>query len=109
MNRDSVEAACCAAGYKIDAEIQECCRIRVQPFEEKHGMKACMIAPTKIIAGLGMSLGIEVLHCPGATGGHFFLMQRYFLISDNVTNRNSPPPPLQCRPDTPSAGEQCTS
>jgi 2,3-bisphosphoglycerate-independent phosphoglycerate mutase len=31
-------------------------------------MDACMIAPTKIIAGLGMSLGIQVLCCPGATG-----------------------------------------
>lgn len=41
----------------------------MQPFEKRHGMKACMIAPTKIIAGLGMSLGIKVLHCPGATGG----------------------------------------
>ena len=27
-----------------------------------------MIAPTKIIAGLGMSLGMQCLHVPGATG-----------------------------------------
>lgn len=31
-------------------------------------MKACMVAPTKIIAGLGMSLGIDRLHAPGTTG-----------------------------------------
>ena len=31
-------------------------------------MKACMVAPTKIIAGLGMSLGIDRLEAPGATG-----------------------------------------
>ena len=29
-----------------------------------------MIAPTKIIAGLGMSLGMQCLHVPGATGDH---------------------------------------
>lgn len=27
-----------------------------------------MVAPTKIIAGLGMSLGIDRLHAPGTTG-----------------------------------------
>ena len=31
-------------------------------------MRACMIAPTKIIAGLGMSLGMHYLTVPGATG-----------------------------------------
>lgn len=37
----------------------------VQEFHERHGMRACMVAPTKIIAGLGMSLGIQVgvQHC----------------------------------------------
>ena len=36
-------------------------------------MKACMVAPTKIIAGLGMSLGIDRVHAPGTTGifSHF--------------------------------------
>jgi 2,3-bisphosphoglycerate-independent phosphoglycerate mutase len=27
-----------------------------------------MVAPTKIIAGLGLSLGIDILEAPGATG-----------------------------------------
>ncbi len=43
-------------------------RIAVEPFRERHGMRACMLAPTKIIAGLGMSLGIDRLSAPGATG-----------------------------------------
>lgn len=43
-------------------------RIAVQPFLERHGLRACMLAPTKIIAGLGMSLGIDRLTAPGATG-----------------------------------------
>ena len=33
-------------------------------------LRACMVAPTKIIAGLGMSLGIEVLAVEGATGDY---------------------------------------
>jgi len=44
------------------------CRIGVEEFEKRHGMKACMVAPTKIIAGLGMSLGMHLLEVPGATG-----------------------------------------
>ena len=33
-------------------------------------LRACMVAPTKIIAGLGMSLGIDVLEVEGATGDY---------------------------------------
>ena len=29
-----------------------------------------MVAPTKIIAGLGLSLGVDVLHVPRATGDY---------------------------------------
>lgn len=29
-----------------------------------------MVAPTKIIAGLGLSLGIDILEAPGATGDY---------------------------------------
>lgn len=43
-------------------------RIAVPTFAERHGMRACMVAPTKIIAGLGMSLGIDRLDAPGTTG-----------------------------------------
>ncbi|KAL6521679.1 hypothetical protein OROGR_018248 [Orobanche gracilis] len=35
-----------------------------------HGLKPCMVAPTKIIAGLGLSLGIDILEAPGATGDY---------------------------------------
>ena len=45
-------------------------RLKVPPFSERHGLRACMVAPTKIIAGVGMTLGIDVLSCPGATGDY---------------------------------------
>ena len=45
-------------------------RIAVQPFHERHGLRGAMVAPTKIIAGLGLSLGLELLACPGATGDY---------------------------------------
>ena len=40
----------------------------METFEQRHGLRACMVAPTKIIAGLGMSLGMDCLSVPGATG-----------------------------------------
>jgi hypothetical protein len=40
----------------------------VQSFAERHGLRACMVAPTKIIAGLGMCLGIDCLEAPGGQG-----------------------------------------
>ncbi|GIL98398.1 hypothetical protein Vretimale_3768 [Volvox reticuliferus] len=45
-------------------------RIRVPSFEERHGMRPCLVAPTKIIAGLGMSFDIDALDAPGATGSY---------------------------------------
>ena len=53
-------------------------RISVEPFLERHGLRACMVAPTKIIAGLGMSLGIECLSVPGTTGMQNFLSCSWF-------------------------------
>jgi hypothetical protein len=52
------------------------CRLALQEFRERHGLRACMVAPTKIIAGLGMSLGIQVLHVPGTTGDYRTLFHR---------------------------------
>ncbi|KAG0478114.1 hypothetical protein HPP92_012833 [Vanilla planifolia] len=49
-------------------------RIEVNPFEKKHGLLPCMVAPTKIIAGLGLSLGIDILEAPGATGDYRTLL-----------------------------------
>ena len=47
-----------------------------QEFQQRHGLRACMVAPTKIIAGLGMSLGIEVLEAPGTTGDYRTLFHK---------------------------------
>lgn len=49
-------------------------RIEVPPFEKQHGLRPCMVAPTKIIAGLGLSLGIDILEAPGATGDYRTLL-----------------------------------
>lgn len=46
------------------------CRIKVPAFEELHHMKPCIVAPTKIIAGLGISFDIVSLEAPGATGSY---------------------------------------
>ncbi|XP_044468857.1 probable 2,3-bisphosphoglycerate-independent phosphoglycerate mutase [Mangifera indica] len=49
-------------------------RIEVPPFQKKHGLSPCMVAPTKIIAGLGLSLDIDILEAPGATGDYRTLL-----------------------------------
>lgn len=48
--------------------------LQVSPFEKKHGLWPCMVAPTKIIAGLGLSLDIDILEAPGATGDYRTLL-----------------------------------
>eukprot|EP00899_Mesostigma_viride_P027477 jgi/Mesvir1/7914/Mv26581-RA.4 len=45
-------------------------RIEVPTFSQQHGFRGCMVAPTKIIAGLGMSLEMEVVPAQGATGDY---------------------------------------
>ncbi|KAK9826634.1 hypothetical protein WJX74_007188 [Apatococcus lobatus] len=45
-------------------------RIAVEPFPERHGLRAAMVAPTKVIAGLGASLGFDIILAPGATGDY---------------------------------------
>ncbi|PSC70414.1 archaeal type cofactor-independent phosphoglycerate mutase [Micractinium conductrix] len=52
------------------------CRLALQEFHERHGLRACMVAPTKIIAGLGMSLGVYVLDVPGTTGDYRTLFHK---------------------------------
>lgn len=49
-------------------------RIEVPPFVKQHGLRPCMVAPTKIIAGLGLSLGIDILEAAGATGDYRTLL-----------------------------------
>ncbi|KAL4193542.1 hypothetical protein AMTRI_Chr06g177250 [Amborella trichopoda] len=68
-------------------------RIEVPAFEEKHGLWPCMVAPTKIIAGLGLSLGIDILEAPGATGDY-----RTLLTSKAVAIAKALTAPLQSPP-----------
>ncbi|KAI3885209.1 hypothetical protein MKW98_002601 [Papaver atlanticum] len=63
-------------------------RIEVPPFEKKHGLWSCMVAPTKIIAGLGLSLGIDILEAPGATGDYRTLLTS---IATAIAKALSPP------------------
>ncbi|PJF17199.1 hypothetical protein PSACC_02996 [Paramicrosporidium saccamoebae] len=42
--------------------------INVPSFEAQHGLKALLIAPTPIIAGIGKTVGLSLLKAPGATG-----------------------------------------
>ena len=43
-------------------------RLHVQPFNERHNVNTFMIAPTAIIAGLGISVGLPIIKVPGGTG-----------------------------------------
>lgn len=43
-------------------------RLNVTPFCELHNIKAFLIAPTAIIAGLGISVGLPIVKVEGATG-----------------------------------------
>lgn len=45
-------------------------RIDVEPFRQLHGLNAFMIAPTAIIRGLGISIGMDVKDVEGATGDY---------------------------------------
>ncbi|CAL9232152.1 unnamed protein product [Arabidopsis halleri] len=75
-------------------------RIEVPPFHEKHGLWPCMVAPTKIIAGLGMSLGIDILEAPGATGDY-----RTLLTSKAIAIANALSAPLNPCPNVFDPGE----
>ena len=43
-------------------------RLNVPTFQEIHKLNPFLIAPTAIIAGLGISIGIPIIKVPGATG-----------------------------------------
>jgi len=45
-------------------------RISVPSFYALHGLRACVIAPTAIIAGLCKNLGMDLIKAPGATGDY---------------------------------------
>lgn len=52
------------------------CRLALPPFYTLHNMRACIVSPTKIIAGLGMCAEMEVLDVPGTTGDYRTLFHR---------------------------------
>lgn len=43
---------------------------KLPPFKEIYGLTAFMIAPTCLIAGIGLSLGMDLVNVPGATGDY---------------------------------------
>ena len=59
-----------------------------------------MVAPTKIIAGLGMSLAIDILEAPGATGDY-----RTLLTSKAIAIAKALSAPLQSCPSAFVPGE----
>lgn len=70
-------------------------RIEVPTFEKQHGLSACMVAPTKIIAGLGLSLGIDILEAPGATGDYRTLLtSKTTAIAKALSAPLKPSPPV---------------
>lgn len=75
-------------------------RIEVTPFVDRHGLRPCMVAPTKIIAGLGLSLGIDILEAPGATGDY-----RTLLTSKASAIAKALSAPLQSSPQVFVPGE----
>ncbi|KAJ4825149.1 hypothetical protein Tsubulata_008688 [Turnera subulata] len=75
-------------------------RIEVPSFEEKHGLWPCMVAPTKIIAGLGLSLDIDILEAPGATGDY-----RTLLTSKSTVIAKALSSPLDSPPNVFVPGE----
>lgn len=76
------------------------CLLQVPSFEKKHGLWPCMVAPTKIIAGLGLSLGIDILEAPGATGDY-----RTLLTSKATAITKALSAPLQSCPSVFVPGE----
>lgn len=76
------------------------CLLQVPPFVNKHDLWPCMVAPTKIIAGLGLSLGIDILEAPGATGDY-----RTLLTSKALAIAKALSAPLQSCPQVFVPGE----
>ncbi|KAK1273939.1 hypothetical protein QJS04_geneDACA016435 [Acorus gramineus] len=76
-------------------------RIEVPAFEKQHGFWPCMVAPTKIIAGLGLSLDIDILEAPGATGDY-----RTLLTSKAIAIAKALSAPLQPSPQVFVPGEE---
>ncbi|RZC25609.1 hypothetical protein D0Y65_004343 [Glycine soja] len=67
--------------------------LQVTPFLNRQGLWPCMVAPMKIIVGLGLSLGIDILDAPGETGDY-----RTLLTSKASTIAKALSAPLQSCP-----------
>lgn len=73
--------------------LENSCYVQVPAFQQKHGMWPCMVAPTKIIAGLGLSLDIDILEAPGATGDYRTLLtSKASAIAKALSAPIQPPP-----------------
>lgn len=75
--------------------------LQVPSFENKHEFRPCMVAPTKIIAGLGLSLSIDILEAPGASGDY-----RTLLTSKASAIAKALSAPLQSCPNVFVPGEE---
>lgn len=69
-------------------------RLEVPTFQREHGLWPCMVAPTKIIAGLGLSLGIDILEAPGATGDYRTILTSKAKAIAKALSAPLEPPPL---------------
>jgi hypothetical protein len=65
-------------------------RINVPSFEQLHGMKACLVAPTKIIAGEHVALHVpsDSVKCIGVLRKEFYCVPASGELNLNCTEFN---------------------
>lgn len=68
INKARIKAGKNAANCVLLRGCAKC--ISVPTIESRHGLKSFLIAPTCIIAGIGMTLGMDLIQVPGATGDY---------------------------------------
>lgn len=59
-------------------------RFKASTFEEMHGLKGFMIAPTAIIKGIGMHLELDIFDVEGATGWYDSNYDNKFTSAENL-------------------------
>ncbi|KAI8338660.1 2,3-bisphosphoglycerate-independent phosphoglycerate mutase-domain-containing protein [Chlamydoabsidia padenii] len=69
INHDRIKAGKNPANCVLLRGCGSC--IDIPSIEKRHGFKSFLIAPTCIIAGLGMTAGMDILQVQGATGDYF--------------------------------------
>ncbi|CAO3632599.1 unnamed protein product [Cunninghamella blakesleeana] len=69
INKDRIKAGKAPANCVLLRGCGSC--IDIPSIEKLHGFKSFLIAPTCIIAGLGMTAGMDILQVDGATGDYF--------------------------------------